>query len=78
MVGPTHPLRLAWLWRYQRTLFEWIHGDANMRGEASELTELLPNLVPANVPHVLEGEQSELRFLEPLDLNWALWAALRT
>jgi hypothetical protein len=73
LVGPTHPLRLAWLVRYEQTLAEWVAEEADER-EAEELESLVKSVQPANLPHVVPGERGPLRFLESIDLYWGLWA----
>jgi hypothetical protein len=74
LVGPTHPLRIAWLARYQQLLEDWAGGESPTPHEASEVKSLLTTLAPANLPHVLAGYGGELRYLEPIDLYWGLWA----
>jgi hypothetical protein len=74
LVGPTHPLRLAWLARYQDALNRWANGPAPNAQEAAELLGLLPTLAPSNLPHVVASERGELRYLEPIDLSWGMWA----
>ena len=74
LIGPTHPLRLAWLARYQEALDRWANGPAPSSQEAAELSALLPTLAPGNLPHVVASERGELRYLEPIDLSWGMWA----
>lgn len=74
LIGPMHPLRLAWLADYQRTLEEWLESTEAREAEGSEVSALLRALAPANVPHVVVTEHGELRHLEPLDLHWGIWA----
>ena len=74
LVGPTHPLRIAWFARYQQLLEDWVGGEVPTSQEAYEVKSLLATLAPANLPHVLPGPQGELRYLEPIDLSWGLWA----
>jgi hypothetical protein len=74
LVGPTHPLRIAWLARYQSMLEDWADGEDHTPQETSEVRSLLATLAPANLPHVVVGRQGELRYLEPIDLYWGIWA----
>jgi hypothetical protein len=74
LIGPTHPLRLAWLARYQDALDRWANGPAPSEQEAAELSSLLPTLAPGNLPHVVSSERGVLRYLEPIDLSWGMWA----
>jgi hypothetical protein len=73
LVGPTHPLRLAWLLEYQRRLEQRVRAGIS-ESERPALSGLLAKLWPANVPHVVIGEREPLRHSEPLDLGWGLWA----
>ncbi len=74
LVGPTHPLRIAWLERYQRALSSWSSGETPSAEEAAEVKNLLATLAPGNLPHVVFDRARELRYLEPIDLSWGLWA----
>lgn len=74
LVGPTHPLRLLWLARYQQLLEDWVwNAEADPR-EARELAHILETLHPANLPHVLVTEQRRtLRAIQPVDLYWSIY-----
>ena len=74
LIGPTHPLRLAWLTRYQATLDEWLQRGASSSEESAEVRTLVDMLTSANIPHVVFTEHGELRHLETIDMSWALWA----
>lgn len=74
LVGPTHPLRIAWLSRYQRLLGRWSEGGPPEPPEATQIEGLLKTLAPGNLPQVLPGKEGELRYLEPISLFWGLWA----
>src|SRR5262249_45826911 len=70
LVGPTHPLRIAWLARYQDVLEDWAEREAPDQHEASEVRAILATLAPGNLPHILIGPRGKLRYLEPIDLYW--------
>jgi hypothetical protein len=75
LIGPTHPLRLAWLARYEDLLGAWALGDRPTEREAVELRGLLTALAPANLPHVVcSAAHGELRYVEPVDMYWGIWA----
>jgi hypothetical protein len=75
LIGPTHPLRLAWLARYEQFLAAWALGERPIEQEAHELRNLLGTLAPAHLPHVIAtAEHGELRYVEPVDLYWGIWA----
>ena len=70
LLGPTHPLRLAWLVRSHEHIDRWA------RSPAADLRDLLlfvesPRL--SNVPHLLPGERTALRYAESLNAYWGLW-----
>jgi hypothetical protein len=73
LVGPTHPLRLGWLLRYQRRLEERARAGVG-ESDRVQLTAALEALRPANLPYVVIGDREALRHSEPLDLGWGLWA----
>jgi DNA phosphorothioation-dependent restriction protein DptH len=75
LIGPTHPLRLAWLTRHQTTIDEWLHRGASSPEEAAEVATLVDMLTPANLPHVVYTEHRELRHLETIDMSWGLWSS---
>ena len=75
LLGPTHPLRLLWQLRYRETLERWLSLTGADGAELTELTRLLPSLLPANVPDVIPAAFGALRHVEPLDAGWGLWAA---
>ena len=75
LVGPTHPLRMAWLSRYHQVLRGWLDDPDASAAEARELRSAMSQLAPVNLPHaIVEAEYGELRFLEPIDLYWGIWA----
>jgi hypothetical protein len=75
LIGPTHPLRFAWLVRYEQLLAAWALGERPTEQEAHELHGLLATLAPAHLPHVIASSQhGELRYVEPVDLYWGIWA----
>lgn len=75
LIGPTHPVRLAWLTRYEELLAAWALGPSPTSSEANELRTLLGALAPAHLPHVVtSAEHGELRYVEPVDLYWGIWA----
>jgi hypothetical protein len=73
LIGPTHPLRLMWLARYQQLLEDWVWNDDTTPREATELASILETLHPANVPHVLISDYGALREIQPVDLYWAIY-----
>jgi DNA helicase HerA-like ATPase len=74
LVGPTHPLRLLWLTRFQTAIDEWLRRGQASSEESAEVHALVETITPANVPHVLVAESGELRHVEPMDTSWGLWA----
>ena len=70
ILGPTHPLRLAWLVSSQEQIDRWSRSqDVDMR----ELRLFTETARLSNVPHLLPGERSALRHAEPLNAFWAIW-----
>ena len=79
LVGPTHPLRILWLVRYQQLLEDWVFNSDGGGEEAAELAAALRSLVPANLPHIVVSESSgPLRELQPLDLYWTIFGASKS
>lgn len=75
LIGPTHPLRIGWLSKYERTLYGWSAGPEADPVEAQDLRRILATLSAAHLPHVVAArELGELRYVEPIDLYWGLWA----
>jgi hypothetical protein len=74
LVGPTHPLRLLWLARYQQVLEDWAFSADTEEREARELSLILQTLMPANLPHLALTERTgALREIQPIDLYWSIY-----
>lgn len=73
LVGPTHPLRIAWLTRYQQRVTQRLRSGLDA-AEVPEVERMLAALRPANVPFIVPGDRGPLRHVEPLGLHWGLWA----
>lgn len=74
LLGPTHPLRIAWFARYRHVVGEWLHGASSLgEQEARELADWLRQLPPPDLPRVLVTSQRPMRHLDPLDFHWGLW-----
>jgi hypothetical protein len=75
LIGPTHPLRIGWLVKYEQTLHDWATGPEPDPVEAHDLRRIVAALAPAHLPHVVISRGfGELRYVEPIDLYWGLWA----
>lgn len=74
LLGPTHPLRLAWLARYRQVTSEWLRGTSGAgEQDARELANLLRQLPPPDLPRVVVAGERPMRHLDPLDFYWGLW-----
>jgi hypothetical protein len=76
LVGPTHPLRLLWLARYQQLLEDWVLNTGSDALEARELGLVLGTLTPRNLPHVVITEGiGALRQIQAIDLYWSIYGS---
>ena len=73
LVGPTHPLRLAWLVRHHEQMMHAVTDRDLPEPALKRLIRLADGLSPENVPHVVINRGRELRFLESLSLEWGIW-----
>lgn len=80
LVAPTHPVRLAWLSRYDQLLEEWTSQAADLPRdarslEAQELAATIDELLPLNLPPVLINRDTPFRSTDALTREWGLWSA---
>ncbi len=69
IIAPTHPLRLAWLQRFEAEVGRWLNDSESGR----ELITFVDTAAMANVPHLVPGRYTALRYSEPLDQYWGVW-----
>jgi DNA phosphorothioation-dependent restriction protein DptH len=81
LIGPTHPLRIAWLSEMENTVDRWLTSvdqrtaEDLLETEIREVDLAMDQLVDANTPHIVPAPTGPARFIDALSREWGLWAA---